>query len=184
MPYTLVRVGDYSMENNKSPSEMEKTKFPYIWVLWYFDPRNKNWSLDNYKTIADIATPQQLWTIINAIPREAWENGYYFFMRQGFRPVWEVPENEGGGSWSKKIQTVHLYDTAIDLMVHSVTNQLLVGRPETLVGFSTSPKGEHNIVKIWNTTSTLSKRELINTGMQHFPVTDDIAYTPHRARGY
>lgn len=163
---------------------MEQTKFPYIWVLWYFDPRNKNWNLENYKKIADVSTPQQLWTIVGAIPKEAWENGYFFFMRRGFRPVWEVPENENGGSWSKKIPTVQLYDTAIDLMVHAVTNQLISARPETLVGFSTSPKGDNNIIKIWNTTSTLNKKDLLSQEMQHFAVDDSVAYTPHRARGY
>lgn len=163
---------------------METTKFPYSWVLWYFDPRNKSWEFSNYIKIADMSTPQQLWTIVGAIPREAWENGYFFFMRRGFRPVWEVPENENGGSWSKKIPTEELYDAAMDLMVHSTTNHLIRDRPETLVGFSTSPKGEHNVIKIWNTSSTLNSKSLLNIDMSHFKITDDVAYTPHRARGY
>jgi hypothetical protein len=83
----------------------ETTPFAHTWVIWYFDPRNKDWSLSNYKRIADISTAQQLWTIVSAIPREAWECGYFFFMKRGFRPIWEVPENENGGSWSKKIPT-------------------------------------------------------------------------------
>lgn len=131
-----------------------------------------------------MSTPQQLWTIVGAIPKEAWENGYFFFMRRGFRPVWEVPENENGGSWSKKIPTDELYDAAMDLMVYSTTNHLIADRPETLVGFSTSPKGEHNVIKIWNTSSTLNTKALLNTDMTHFKITDDVAYTPHRARGY
>jgi hypothetical protein len=163
---------------------METTKFAYTWVLWYFDPRNKSWDLVNYKKIADMATPQQLWTVFNAIPREAWEYGYFFFMRRGFRPVWEVPENENGGSWSKKVPTAELYDTVLDLIAHSVTNQVVPSRPETLVGFSTSPKGEHNVVKLWNTSSTLHKRDLLNAQIPSFKITEDVAYTPHRARGY
>lgn len=163
---------------------METTKFAYTWVLWYFDPRNKSWDLSNYKKIADMATPQQLWTILNAIPKEAWENGYFFFMRRGFRPVWEVPENENGGSWSKRIPTEDLYDIVLDLIAHCATNQLIPSRPETLVGFSTSPKGEHNVIKIWNTSSTLSKRDLLNPAIPTFKIAEDVAYTPHRARGY
>jgi len=131
-----------------------------------------------------MTTPQQLWTIVRAIPREAWENGYFFFMRRGFRPVWEVPENENGGSWSKKIPTEELYDAVMDLMVYATTNHLISDRPETLVGFSTSPKGEHNVIKIWNTSSTLNTKALLNAEMDHFKITDDVAYTPHRARGY
>lgn len=163
---------------------METTKFAYTWVLWYFDPRNKSWDLSNYKKIADMATPQQLWTILNAIPKEAWENGYFFFMRRGFRPVWEVPENENGGSWSKRIPTEDLYDIVLDLIAHCATNQLIPTRAETLVGFSTSPKGEHNVIKIWNTSSTLNKRDLLNSAIPTFKISEDVAYTPHRARGY
>ena len=93
----------------------ETTKFEEPWVLWYFDPRKNDWSFSNYKLVAEIRTPQQFWSIIPEIPRKAFECGYFFFMRKGVRPIWEVPENEHGGSWSKKIPTCDLYDIAIDL---------------------------------------------------------------------
>lgn len=166
-------------------SAPETTKFNHSWVLWYFDPRNKDWSLSNYKRVADINTPQQLWSIVSAIPREAVECGYFFFMKNGFRPIWEVPENEHGGSWSKKVPTKDIYDIAVDLMVHCVANSngLMQSRSDTLVGFSTSPKGEFNIVKIWNnTTSVSSPKTYLNTSMCHFPITDDVVYTAHRSR--
>ena len=79
----------------------ETTKFQHTWVLWYFDPRNKDWTLSNYKRVADLSTPQQLWTVVSAIPKEAMECGYFFFMRKGFRPIWEVPENENGNGGIK-----------------------------------------------------------------------------------
>jgi hypothetical protein len=163
----------------------ETTKFQDPWVLWYFDPRNKDWSLTNYKKVSEILTPQHLWSIVNAIPREAIECGYFFFMRKGFRPIWEVPENEHGGSWSKKIATKDIYDTAIDLMVHCVSNSggIMLSRPETLVGFSTSPKGEFNIIKIWNTTTAVNNpKQYLNKSIPKFPITDDVVYTAHRSR--
>jgi hypothetical protein len=163
----------------------DTTKFQNSWVLWYFDPRNKDWSLSNYKKIADLSTPQQFWTIINAIPHEAVECGYFFFMKKGFRPIWEVPENEHGGSWSKKVNTKDIYNIAIDLMVHCISSSegLMLSRPETLVGFSTSPKGEFNIVKIWNNTTTVSNsKTYLNPAMTHFTITDDVVYTAHRSR--
>jgi hypothetical protein len=153
-------------------------------VLWYFDPRNKDWSLSNYKKIADLSTPQQLWTIIAAIPREAWECGYFFFMRKGFRPIWEVPENMDGGSWSKKIPTCDLYDIAIDLVVHSVVSadHIMNSRQEAFVGFSTSPKGEFNIVKLWtNTTAVSSAKTYLNSNMK-MTITDDVVFTAHKSR--
>ena len=162
----------------------EKQKFPYTWVLWFFDPRNKSWALENYKKVADIQTPQQLWSVMRDIPKEAWQHNYFFFMRHGFRPIWEVPENQNGGSWSKKVSNENIQEIAEQLIVHAVTSHLVSTRPETLVGFSTSPKGEFNVVKIWNTTTTLNNKALLDASMEHFKITDDVTYTPHRARGY
>ncbi|NCA21072.1 MAG: eukaryotic translation initiation factor EIF4E family protein [Crocinitomicaceae bacterium] len=159
----------------------ESTKFKQCWVLWYFDPRNKDWSLSNYKKVADIMTPQQFWSVIGGIPKEAWECGYFFFMRRGFRPIWEVPENEHGGSWSKKVSTKEIYDTAIDLMVHSVTDELLNDKKDIYVGFSTSPKGDFNIIKIWNNTTAITSRLLLNNKMI-LKITDDVVYTAHKSR--
>lgn len=163
----------------------ETTKFQHPWVLWYFDPRNKDWNLSNYKKVADITTPQQFWSVINVIPREAIECGYFFFMRKGFRPIWEVPENEHGGSWSKKVSTKDIYEIAIELMVYSMASSegIMLSRSDTLVGFSTSPKGEFNIVKIWNnTTSVNNAKTYLNPALPHFPITDDVVYTAHRSR--
>jgi translation initiation factor 4E len=163
----------------------ETTKFQHTWVLWYFDPRNKDWTLSNYKRVADLSTPQQLWTVVSAIPKEAMECGYFFFMRKGFRPIWEVPENENGGSWSKKVATKDIHAIMIDLMVHCVANSdgLFLNRPDTLVGFSTSPKGENNVVKIWNTsTSFTNAKTMLNKTVASFPITDDVVYTAHKSR--
>ena len=162
----------------------ESTPFSHTWVLWYFDPRNKDWSLSNYKKIADISTAQQLWTITAAIPREAWECGYFFFMKRGFRPIWEVPENEHGGSWSKKIPTCDMYDIAVDLIVQSIAaeDNIMLAKQDAYVGFSTSPKGEFNIVKLW-TASVMpgSAKTYLNSGMK-MTITDDVVYTAHKSR--
>ena len=174
---------DTTMEGG---SHKETTKFQYAWVLWYFDPRNKDWSLSNYKCIADISTPQQLWTIVSSIPKEAWECGYFFFMRRGFRPIWEVPENENGGSWSKRVSTKEIQDIATELMVYCTANKNGIShRHDVIVGFSTSPKGENNIVKIWNTTTSVSNpKTTLNLTMDKFPITDDVVYTAHKSRRY
>jgi hypothetical protein len=162
----------------------ETTKFNYCWVLWYFDPRNKDWNLSNYKKVADIMTPQHLWSVLAGIPQEAIECGYFFFMRRGFRPIWEVPENENGGSWSKKVPTKDIYDIAVDLMVHSVSSGegIMTSRSDTYVGFSTSPKGDFNIVKLWNTTTGVSNAKTYLNQKMLLPITDDVVYTAHKSR--
>jgi len=161
---------------------MEPTKFQYTWVLWYHDPENRDYSLTSYIMIADFNTTQQFWSVIDSIPKEAWECGMFFFMKKGYKPIWECPENEGGGAWSKKIEASGAHTSFIDLMVHCVSNELLVNRKETLTGISISPKGQFHIIKIWNTTTTVSDKAYLNQNLTYYKVTDDVTYTSHKAR--
>lgn len=163
-------------------SDIETTKLQYSWILWYHDPDNKDYSFESYVKIADISTPQQFWTVVDSISKEAWESGMFFFMRRGFKPLWDAPENEAGGAWSKKIEASTVHSTFIDLMVNCVTNDFLVHRKETLVGITISPKGPASIIKIWNTTTTVSDTNYINLTMSGFKVGDDVTYTAHKSR--
>ena len=163
-------------------SEIETTKLQYSWILWYHDPENKDYSLESYEKIADISTPQQFWTVIDSISKEAWESGMFFFMRRGFKPLWDAPENEAGGAWSKKLEAVEAYTVFIDLMVHCIVNDLLSSRKETLVGITISPKGPFSIIKIWNTTTTVSDTAYLNATIDNFKIGDDVTYTAHKAR--
>lgn len=163
-------------------SSVETTKLQYSWILWYHDPENKDYSLESYVKIADMSTPQQFWTVIDSISKEAWESGMFFFMRRGFKPLWDTPENEAGGAWSKKIEASEVYSVFVDLMVHCITNELMSSRKETLVGITISPKGPFSIVKIWNTTTTVSDNAYLNQTIHQFKVGDDVTYTAHKAR--
>jgi hypothetical protein len=106
----------------------------------------------------------------------------FFFMRRGFKPLWDSPENEAGGSWSKKVEAHIGYETFVDMMVHCISNELITTRPETLAGITISPKGAFSIIKIWNTTTTVSDAALISTNIQGYKVGDDVVYTPHKSR--
>lgn len=163
-------------------SNIETTKLQYSWILWYHAPDNKDYSFESYIKIADISTPQQFWTIVDSISKEAWESGMFFFMRRGFKPLWDVPENEAGGAWSKKIDAANVYTTFIDLMVNCICNEVLVHRKETIVGITLSPKGQASILKIWNTTTTVSDTSYINPNIIGFKIGDDVTYTAHKSR--
>ena len=91
-------------------------------------------------------------------------------------------KNEAGGAWSKKIDSSIAYKTWVDLMVYCISNEFLVHRKETLVGITISPKGPASIIKIWNTTTTVSDNSYINPGMSGFTIGDDVTYTAHKAR--
>ena len=160
----------------------ETTKFQTSWILWYHDPENHDYSLNGYVRIADLTTPEQFWSVVNAIPKDAWECGMFFFMKAGYKPLWECPENEGGGSWSKKVDISNIQNVFIDLMVHCVTGNLLVKQKDTLVGVAFSPKGQFSIVKVWNTTTAVNERSCLNPKMPFFPIGDDVTYTAHKSR--
>lgn len=171
-----------NLNRSKIIEKMETTKLQYSWILWYHSPDNKDYSLESYVKIADMSTPQQFWTVVDSISKEAWECGMFFFMRRGFKPLWDAPENEAGGAWSKKIPVAFMHNTFVDLMVHAISNDLLSNRKETLVGITASPKGAFSIIKVWNTTTTVSTNNYLNTEMEHFRITEDVAYTAHKAR--
>ena len=152
------------------------------WVLWYHDPASKDYSIKGYVRIAEVTTIQQFWTLVDSIQKEAWECGMFFFMKGKILPMWDAPENEHGGTWSKKIEISKTYDAFIDLMVHCITDELMNSKNETLVGLTLSPKGQFHIFKIWNTLSSISKTDVLNQNMTFFPITDDVVYTPHKAR--
>jgi len=160
----------------------ETTRFQHSWILWYHDPENHDYSLNGYVRIADLSTPQQMWSVIEAIPKDAWECGMFFFMRDGFKPLWDCPENEHGGSWSKKVDISNIYDIFIDLMVHCVANDVLVKNKETLAGITVSPKGQFSIIKVWNTSIAINDRTNLNVKIPMFPVGDDVTYTAHKSR--
>lgn len=160
----------------------ETTRFQNTWILWYHDPENNDYSLNSYIKIADFSTPQQFWSVVDDIPKDAWECGMFFFMREGFKPLWDSPENEHGGSWSKKVDISNIQNIFIELMIHCVTNDIFVKNKESLAGITVSPKGQFSIVKIWNTTTSVNDRNVLNKKIALFPVGDDVTYTAHKSR--
>jgi len=157
-------------------------EFPYKWRLWYHDPDNKDYSLDGYIMIADFTTIQQFWSVVDSIPKEAWECGMFFFMKNGCPPMWDAKEMEKGGTWSKKIDAAQAHTSFIDLMVHCLSDELLNNRKETLTGISISPKGQFHIIKIWNSTTTVSDKAYLNQNLTYFKISDDVTYTFNQSR--
>jgi len=152
------------------------------WNLWYHDPENKNYALSGYIDVSEISTTEQFWSVVEAVPRDAWDSGMFFFMKNGFKPLWDSPENEAGGAWSKKIEASTTFDTFVDLMVECMSGELLNDKKETLAGVTLSPKGPFSIVKIWNTTTAVCKNSFLNKNSKVFKVGDDVTYTPHKSR--
>ena len=154
---------------------------PVKWVLWYHDPNDSDYSLTGYIRIAEVTSIDEFWSLVDTIQRDAWESGMFFFMREGYRPLWDAPENDRGGAWSKKVDANDTYNVFIDCMVHCIANSFLTKNKDTLVGVTLSPKGQFHIIKIWNTNSTMSDRRTISPTLK-MKLGDDIAYKAHNMR--
>ena len=153
------------------------------WILWFHDPANRDYRFESYIRIGDIKTAYHLWAIIKKIKGEQLISGMYFFMREGYKPMWEAPENADGGTWSKKINSTDSTHVFVEMVVNCAAEELL--KPDfanTLVGVSISPKGPNSIIKIWNTKATVNTVTCLNSDMALLECGEGIAYTPNRVR--
>lgn len=151
------------------------------WILWYHDPNNSDYSLESYIRISEITTVEDFWSIVEAISSEAWNSGMFFLMRDGFRPLWDAPENDKGGAWSKKVDASETFNVFVDCMVHSIAGKFLTKHNDAVVGITLSPKGNFHIIKIWNNSTTISDRKLFSPTLR-MKLGDDIAYKAHNLR--
>lgn len=151
------------------------------WVLWYHDPNNSDYSIESYIKILEISDVETFWTTVEAISAEAWNSGMFFFMKQGIRPLWDAPENDKGGAWSKKVDAADTNTVFLDCMVHCIAGKLLTKHNDTVVGVTLSPKGQFHIIKVWNSTTSVSDRKLFSPTLK-MKLGDDIAYKAHNMR--
>ncbi len=151
------------------------------WTLWYHDPNNADYSLESYIKITSVDAAEGFWTIVEAISQEAWNSGMFFFMRDGVRPLWDAPENDKGGAWSKKVDASETHTVFLDCMVHCLADTLLKQHNETVAGVTLSPKGNFHIIKVWNTTTTVHDRRLFSPTLK-MKLGDDIVYKAHNLR--
>ena len=156
-------------------------ELPSKWVLWYHDPTSMDYSFESYSKIAEIRDVDSFWTIVEAISAEAWNAGMFFFMKAGVRPLWDAPENEKGGAWSKKVDASDTHGVFVDCMVHCMAESFLTKHNDTIVGVTVSPKGQFHIIKIWNSTTSVSDRKLFAPSLK-LKNSDDIAYKAHNLR--
>ena len=151
------------------------------WILWYHDPNNNDYSLESYIRIAEVKTAADFWSLVEAISAEAWGSGMFFFMRNGYRPLWDAPENDKGGAWSKKVDASDTHNVFVDCMVHCLANTFLTKNNEAVVGVTLSPKGQYHIIKVWNNTTSVTDRKLFSPTLK-MKLGDDIAYKAHNLR--
>jgi len=148
------------------------------WTLWFHSPVDSSWGITSYKKIAEIATIEDFWNVYNRITSFIIENGMFFLMRDIINPMWEDSHNKDGGCWSFKIYKKNVSKVWLDMSIHLIANSLLVEKEKTITGISISPKKSFCIIKIWNNSSKLNSKSLLNTKIENMAI-NECLYKPH-----
>ena len=151
------------------------------WTLYFHSTEETKWTLNTFISLGSMKTWQQFWIIMDTLKTDSFSDGMFFLMRDGYRPLWDAPENDKGGAWSKKVDAHDTHTVLIDCMVHCMANTLLKQHNESVVGVTVSPKGHFHIIKVWNNLSTVSDRKLFSPTLK-MKLGDDIAYKAHNLR--
>ena len=152
-----------------------------MWTLWYHDPNDSNYSLNSYIKVYEIKTVDEFWGVVDGIPKDVWESGMFFFMKTGIPPLWDAPENDKGGAWSMKVDASDTHTVFVDCMAHCFVNSILKSNNDCIAGVTVSPKGQFHIIKVWNTTTTITDRKLFSPTLK-IKAGGDIAYKAHNQR--
>lgn len=137
------------------------------WILWFHDPIDNDWSFESYINIHTINTIESFWEVFNNINKLNIENGMFFLMKDGIKPMWEDEKNKNGGCWSFKILKENIYETWLDLIINCINETILtdVSINDVINGLSVSPKKTFCIVKIWiknNISKDIINNNIIN----------------------
>jgi hypothetical protein len=118
------------------------------WALYIHMPFDTNWGLDSYKHICTINTVEELVSILKVTNRLLYERCMFFIMRKEIKPLWEMPENVNGGSFSYKIINRDV-DIAWKNLSYKLLGETLLSDTSKINGISLSPKKSFAIIKIW-----------------------------------
>ena len=121
------------------------------WILWFHDPINNDWSFESYINIHTINTIEAFWEIFNNINKLNVENGMFFLMKNGIKPMWEDEQNRKGGCFSYKVNNKQIIQTWTKLVYKLVCENLAcnIKNTTTINGITISPKRNFCIVKLW-----------------------------------
>lgn len=132
------------------------------WVIWFHNPTDNNWELSSYMNLGEIDSIESFWDIYLRLSQNVIQEGMFFLMKKGIKPLWENEENINGGCWSYKVSKKDAYTSWIELSINTCCETLIQDFSK-LNGISISPKKLFCILKIWNNDSSYSNKNNIST---------------------
>lgn len=113
--------------------------------LWYHNPNDNGWALENYTKLIEIKTIEEYWYYIGFIDDKLICFSMLFLMKNNIKPLWEDTPNINGGYISIKLsrdKTIEKWRLFCDYFVSG-------NYSEDINGISITPKKNFNIIKIW-----------------------------------
>ena len=133
---------------SSSPSDMS---FAGSWKFYFHDPSNPNWGEKDYILIATVSSWLQFWIVMNAISDAQFEQGGFFFMKDGFPPRYEHYTNRKGGAYQLQVSQTDEYRKIFTIYCISMILETCVKDPKNkIVGVTISLKRGFYILKLWN----------------------------------
>ena len=113
--------------------------------LWYHNPNDNGWSIENYTKLIEINTIEDYWYYTGFINDKMVCFGMLFLMKNNIQPIWEDTHNINGGYISIKLSREKTMEKWKNILIHFVSGNLT----DNINGISISPKKHFNIIKIW-----------------------------------
>jgi len=151
------------------------------WTLYYHEITDDQPSSgsDIYKFLCEVATLEQLGTVLREFGPKKLTNCLVRIMRGKTSPLWENSENIRGGSYCLKIPIKHAVEVFETYVVAVILGECASSPANTLVGVTISPKKGSCIIKIWNKDCKSfhepTDLKLLHTEVRH----EEIIYRPH-----
>jgi hypothetical protein len=119
------------------------------WDLWYHSITDNKWGKSSYNKLSTIENLYDYKYSEDLFKQDHYQNGMFFYMKDGVFPNWEDPDNREGGCLSFKVFSKDIIEEWNELFLKCITGNILKDNNDEINGISISPKKEFNIIKLW-----------------------------------
>ncbi|VDN58611.1 unnamed protein product [Dracunculus medinensis] len=128
------------------------------WTYWFLnDQRDWNWE-SRLKAVATFGTVEEFWGLYMNIRPPSLLNSScdYNLFKENIQPMWEVPENSGGGRWLiaiDKSKPIELLDTIWLEVVLMIIGEQFGEYMEDICGVVCNIRNKGSKISIWTTNA-------------------------------
>lgn len=113
--------------------------------LWYHNPNEHGWELEDYTKLIKFNTVEEYWYYLGFLDDKIICYSMLFLMKNDIKPIWEDESNINGGYISIKLTR----DKTIEQWKKLCDNFVSGNYTDEINGISITTKKNFNIIKIW-----------------------------------